>query len=392
MAEALDQVKKHFGRQAVILRTRSVPRGGLWGVGGKEFIEITAARNMAEVPRKPRISSNSRNDAAKGVIGGTTPDRESERPAPWANDLVLEIGSLKGMLADLVRETRRGQAPELPKPLFEAYSTLIQNSVADELARQMIENVRKTLTTEECGDNQAVRQRLASLLESSLPTAGPVQLRHRGMPTIVALVGPTGVGKTTTIAKLAANFRLREQRRVGLITIDTYRIAAVAQLKIYADIIDVPLEVVMTPDQLSEAVARMADREVILIDTAGRSQRDAVKITELQQFFSAVKPHEVHLVLSGTASERVLAETAESFQGVGIDRIIFTKLDEAVGFGVILNCLQRVKARLSYVTTGQDVPDDIAVAEGKAIARMVVMPEGERVADSVSRRFERDRP
>jgi len=205
-----------------------------------------------------------------------------------------------------------------------------------------------------------------------LPAAGPIRVRDTGKPFIVALVGPTGVGKTTTIAKLAANFCLREGRKVGLITLDTYRIAAVDQLKTYAQIIDVPLEVAMSPEQLKEAVGQMTDRDIILIDTAGRGQRDASKINDLRAFFAAVKPNEVHLVLSATCGEGVLTETIHRFNDVGVDRMIFTKLDEAVGFGVILNCLQKVKAQLSYVTTGQDVPNDIEVGEGREIAGLIL--------------------
>jgi flagellar biosynthesis protein FlhF len=217
-----------------------------------------------------------------------------------------------------------------------------------------------------------VRAFLRSRVEAMLPTAGPIAVRDDGQPTVVALVGPTGVGKTTTIAKLAANFCLREQRRVGLITIDTYRIAAVEQLKTYAQIIDVPLKVVTSPDELRSAVTEMADRNVIFIDTAGRSQRDAIKVKELKGYFAAVRPSEVHLVLAGTSSATVLAQAAERFSEIGIDRVIFTKLDEAVGFGVILSCLDKVEAKLSYVTTGQDVPNDIMVSKGRDLARRIL--------------------
>jgi len=174
------------------------------------------------------------------------------------------------------------------------------------------------------------------------------------------------------VAKLAAILCLREKRKVGLITIDTYRIAAVEQLKTYAQIIDVPLEVAMSPSQLRDAVTGMSDRDCILIDTAGRSQRDDMKIKELRGFFNIVRPHEVHLVLSSTSSENVLAEAIERFKQIGIDRLIFTKLDEALGFGVILSCLEKADARLSYLTTGQDVPDDIEVGQGASLARLIL--------------------
>jgi flagellar biosynthesis protein FlhF len=151
-----------------------------------------------------------------------------------------------------------------------------------------------------------------------------------------------------------------------------YRIGAVEQLKTYAQIIDVPLEIVSSPEEMRVAVLGMADRDVILVDTAGRSQRDAIKIKELKCFFDAAPPDEVHLVLSSTASEAVLTEAIERFSEIGVGRVIFTKIDEAIGFGVILTCLQKANARLSYITTGQDVPDDIEVGEGRFLAELIL--------------------
>jgi flagellar biosynthesis protein FlhF len=286
--------------------------------------------------------------------------------------LLTEIGALKSLVSDLVRETRRSQVASLPDELLDTYQKLIEKEVAERIAQALIAQVRSHLTGDRLQDREAIRRELACSLESMLPAAGPIRAAAFGEPTSIALIGPTGVGKTTTIAKLAANFCLREHRKVGLVTIDTYRIAALEQLKTYAQIIDVPLEVATTPEQLKDAVARMADRDIILIDTAGRGQRDAIKIKELRGFFSAVRPHEIHLVLSSICSEGVLTETIDRFSEIGIDRVIFTKLDEAIGFGVILSCLQRANAGLSYVTTGQDVPDDIEVGESRRLAELIL--------------------
>ncbi len=372
MAEALAQVKRHFGRDAVILSTRSVPRKRLLGHRGRSSIEITAAQSVADLPPGVRgIGAEGRQNARESV-SSHQPAKIAAAEANANDSLLGELGSLRGMVYELVRETHRSRIGGAPPPLFEMYLALVQNEVAERIAEQLIDRVRKELPEEKLGEPEKVRARLAAAVEEMLPTAGPVRVPASGKPVIVALVGPTGVGKTTTAAKLAANFQLREHKRVGLITIDTYRIAAVEQLRTYADIINIPLEVVMTPDQLREAVGRLSDRDVILLDTAGRSQRDAVKILQLKQFFAAVRPHEVHLVLAGTAAEAVLHETIERFRDVGIDRVIFTKLDEALGFGVMLSCLSKAEARLSYVTTGQDVPDAIAVAESKRLARLIL--------------------
>ncbi len=192
----------------------------------------------------------------------------------------------------------------------------------------------------------------------------------------MALVGPTGVGKTTTIAKLAANYRLKEKRRVGLITVDTYRIAAVEQLRTYADIIDLPMQVVSTPREMREAVGRMDDLDMILLDTAGRSPKDEVRIQELRAFLTEADADEVHLVLSSVASARVLEQTAERFAAVGTTALILTKLDEATGLGNILPLVRTSRLPLSYLTNGQNVPDDIEVAESMRVARLILGMEG----------------
>lgn len=373
MADVLAQVKREFGRDAVILNTRSTTRGGVFGIGGRDRVEITAAKGMSDLPTSARRGTVKQRSGRTGDAEGA-----AERVCPTVKSsyhsdaLRAEFGELKAVVSDLVRQTRRSRPTGVPDELFDTYRQLVQSEVAENIAQSVIARVRAHLTGDRLGDPEAVRAELARSLASMLPVAGPIRANRFGEPTIIALVGPTGVGKTTTLAKLAANFRLREHHKVGLITIDTYRIAAVEQLRTYAGIIDVPLEVAGTPGQLEQIVARMSDRRVILIDTAGRSQRDAVRIKELQEFFHVVRPHEIHLVLSSTCTEAVLAEAIDRFGEIGIDRVILTKLDEAIGFGVILTCLDKAKAGLSYVTTGQDVPDDIEVGEGKRLAELIL--------------------
>jgi flagellar biosynthesis protein FlhF len=177
---------------------------------------------------------------------------------------------------------------------------------------------------------------------------------------------------TTTIAKLAANLILKEKHSVGLITIDTYRIAAIDQLKRYADIIGAPLRVVANPDEIAGAVAAMRDREFVLIDTAGRSPSDTLKLSELRNFIQVAGADEVHAVLSATSSQPCIEHALDRFGQVRIDRIIFTKLDETEHVGVLLNVLHKVNKPLSYVTTGQDVPDDIEVARGRRLAQLIL--------------------
>jgi len=383
MAEVLKQVKEQFGADAVILNTRTLSRGRLLGLGSRSCVEITAARagiNLPPAQRRVRLEDRSSRSSPSQPISsplgtdvrGSSNASAVSLDALTTRDLISEVGALKVLVGDLVRQNRRNQTPSVPDELYDHYLRLVQCDVAEHLAQQIVDRVRTRLNAEQLSDAGLVREEFTHCMEAMLPTAGPIQLVSPGEPTVIALIGPTGVGKTTTIAKLAANFCLRQRRKVGFVTLDTYRIAAVEQLRTYAQILDVPLEVVVTPEQYREAVMRMIDRDVILIDTAGRSQRDAIKIRELRGFFQVVRPHEVHLVLSGTYSTAALRETIEGFQTVGVDRVIFTKLDEAIGFGVILSCLQLAKLKLSYVTSGQSVPDDISVGEGKAIADLIL--------------------
>jgi flagellar biosynthesis protein FlhF len=217
-----------------------------------------------------------------------------------------------------------------------------------------------------------VRDRLTEQVERMIPSSGAIERKKEVGPHVVALIGPTGVGKTTTLAKIAANLQIREHRRVGLITIDTYRIAAIDQLRKYAELIGSPLKAVNNAEDLREAIRAMSDCEFILIDTAGRSPTDTLKLNELKGFLDAANPDEVHLVLSSAASQQCIERAIERFGQVRVDKMIFTKLDEAVHVGVVLNVIRKVNKTLSYVTTGQNVPEDIEVGKGSKFAQMLL--------------------
>lgn len=284
----------------------------------------------------------------------------------------LELAAVKQLVEQVVKNQKRAeaaaQAPDIPDPLVEHYTALIQQEIATELAHEII----RKIDAEKSGDiQQELRNEVAKLLPTD-PEAGDLQPTRDGRPRIITLVGPTGVGKTTTVAKLAATFKLKQNKRVGLITADTYRIAAVDQLRTYAGIIGLPLEVVTDPAELTAALERLSDCDAIIIDTAGRSQRDAGRLDELQKLIEAARPHETHLVLSSTASQRVLLETIERFAQIKTDRLIFTKLDEAVTCGVLLNVVRQVNKPLSYITTGQEVPHQIEPGHSTRLAELVL--------------------
>ena len=198
-----------------------------------------------------------------------------------------------------------------------------------------------------------------------------INLRGR-KPRTVALIGPTGVGKTTTLAKIAARFVLEQNVDAALITADTYRISAVEQLKTYSDIIGIPLTIVYTPDELRVALHKYADKDLILVDTAGRSQHNAYQMQELQEFLQAAPHIEKHLVLSATTKQQDAKDILTKFAACKPDRVIFTKTDETSSVGLIPNLLYEQDIALSFLTNGQSVPDDIVPATPEALAELLL--------------------
>jgi flagellar biosynthesis protein FlhF len=420
MAEALVQVKNEMGGDAVILHTRTYHRRRWLGLRRVEIVEITAgnglnvasrgggrargarpqppavagaampsriANTAVAKPTNPTLAALAKSRQGGNCGGAIIPTKTSisdpltnsrqilETPA--ANtaavlNLTQEMAALKSMVQDLVKQSRQAQAPSVPEDLLEHYTQLIQSQVASEIAQEILSNLRNTLRPDQLRNPQFIQEKLSEQLEKMLPVSGPITRKKRVGPHVVALIGPTGVGKTTTIAKLAANLKLREGKSVGLITIDTYRIAAVDQLKKYADIIGSPLAVVSSPEELREAIDAMADCEFVLIDTAGRSPTDTLKLQELKNFIAVAEPDEVHLVLSSTASQENIESAALRFGNVRVDKILFTKLDESVHVGVVLNVARKLGKALSYVTTGQDVPDDIEEGKARRLAQLIL--------------------
>ncbi len=384
MAGALAKVKRDLGQRAVILRTRTIKSGGLFGVGARARVEITAGEESPRPPAQPTREVA----PVRRVVAAPMPERVAEpiaeapvRQPPVSAAFQQELQDIKSLVQRLVQTQRQDRLSHLQPQLREAYTQLLQNEVAEELAADFIGRLSDRQTDGRPLDPATINEFLVQQFARVMAPGAPIELtRKQGRATVVALLGATGVGKTTTIAKLAAQFRLKQGCRVGLITIDTYRIAATEQLRTYAEIIDAPLEVVLTPQEMKPALERLRDCDVVLIDTAGRSQFDREKLSELGEFLSVAEPDETHLVLSATSSQAVLLKAMEEFSSLNVDRVIFTKLDEAVGIGTLLAVCRKLDAKLSYVTTGQDVPSDIEEGDGRKLAEMIV--RGARLGDN----------
>lgn len=372
MPEALDLVRRELGPDASVLHTRTL-RGGLlrWLAVGRE-IEVTAS-NTVEVPsRLPAELAGELQLADVASAESLVPQaHEQDFGAQFRRNLKRTTPELDSMIEDLCRENDRAAAYHLPEPLYCLMRELLDAEVPEEIARELVTRPGILLPADDYQDPLLFKARAARLLEDEIEINGPIRVTP-GRRRLVALVGPTGVGKTTTIAKLAANFRLREKRSVGLITVDTYRIAAVDQLRTYADIIDLPMEVVSTPKQMRKAVERFTNLDLVLLDTAGRSPRDDVRIQELKSLLAEAQPDEIHLVLSAAAGSHGLASVAERFAAVGAAALVLTKLDEAAALGNLLPLLRSCRLPLSYVTNGQNVPDDIVPADRQRVARLLL--------------------
>jgi flagellar biosynthesis protein FlhF len=373
MHAALAQVKEELGPEAVILNTKTFHQKGFLGFGRKEFVEILASNtvNIASPPQRPgrgqavyanhHVGSGDPAEAKDDAEGGVQ-TKVRVRPAPTqarSGEILREISSLKTQVEQLTKEF--SQDPQYPPALDVHYKSLVEAGVSKALAREIIGAAHTELAKDDFDDEDVVMEKLQEKLGKLIKLSGPIKLNGSGARTI-ALIGPTGVGKTTTIAKLAAHYSIKEKRSVALITADTYRIAAVEQLKTYADIIGVTLDVALTPSELRRAVRNHSDKDIIFVDTAGRSQLNQTRLVELKSFIEAAEPDENHLLISATTDRQEVFNIIEKFGCINVSSFIFSKVDECAAPGIIFNVLSASEKPISYITTGQDVPDDIEVA------------------------------
>ena len=268
------------------------------------------------------------------------------------------------------REERFPEPPECEPRFPELHERLLAAGVTPALAEELLDSLPNLETWSIGAQGPMAESALRELMSRRVPCAGPIQLTP-GQLKAVAMIGPTGVGKTTTIAKLAAHFSLVEGKKVGLLTVDTYRIAAVEQLKTYSQIIDIPIAVAYNQAEVLPAVEQFRDFDLLLIDTAGRSQKNIMQVGELKALLESVRC-ETHLVLSALIKEQDMLEAAHRFSGARVDRILFSKLDETSTYGTLFNVADQTGIPISYLTTGQKVPEDIETADGRRLAELIL--------------------
>jgi len=366
--EAMFKVRMEMGSDALILHTRKFKEGGFLGLFARQKVEVTAALDEFPPVVSPRVIFEPKPSVVHGSLAEEPAVTRSAEPETKGE--LAEVKQLVTRIIDRLEDVQ--PVDDLPRPLVVSLQAMLANDVEEQVARQILSRVLEKNSTGELGNQEKAGALVEQAIEKALKPIRPISM-GRKTRRVVALVGPTGVGKTTTIAKLAADFNLIKGKRVALVTIDTYRIAAVDQLRTYADIIRIPLDVVFTPENLQHALKKHEDKDLILIDTAGRSPKNSGHLSELGGFISGDSSIETHLVLSATTRFQDLLDIVSEFNSaVRVDRLLFTKLDETSVYGSILNLIQRTKKPLSYVTVGQNVPDDIEVADPVKLARSIL--------------------
>jgi flagellar biosynthesis protein FlhF len=392
MQEALRVIKKDLGSNALILSTRKVRKSTGLGLFSKNVLEVTAAVDTTEestqnntsnvtysrggsIQESPRFSNETESlrdeisELKKLLYSNSTSSSSS-----GTEDLVYlrqDVVDLKNIIYSLARDTGEGKALNLHKNLYSIYQNLIANEVDHKVAYKLVSIAGLNLSEDVIERPETLKKYMIMLIGKNIKVSGIVKPTTK-KAKLLYFLGPTGVGKTTSMAKLAAQCALKH-RNIALITVDTYRIAAVEQLKTYAKIINTPLEVATNPEQFVMAIDRHSDKEFIFIDTAGRSQLNKTQMDELNQYMIDYDPCEKHLVLSVTSKSSDLREIVKRFSKFNIDKLLFTKLDETSAFGPILNLAVTTQKQLSYLTTGQSVPQDIQVANQKRIAELVLL-------------------
>jgi flagellar biosynthesis protein FlhF len=285
---------------------------------------------------------------------------------------VAQNGALQGV-ASLMQQGALRQASAPVAEELQLLERLSEELRAEEMGPAgialLMEQIRPA--AEDGAGIEELRALLAETLAGMVKCSGSLRIKKNGA-RIMAVVGPTGVGKTTTIAKLAAMHALNRRVSVAMITTDNFRVGAVEQLKTYAKIMDLPLEVVASAQELSKALATHADKDLILIDTAGRSPKDSERIEEMKGYLECHPGIEAYLCLSATTRSLELDEIVATFSKLPITKLLFTKLDESKSFGCIVDAYLKHKLPLSYFSTGQKVPEDIEVATSRKLASMVV--------------------
>jgi flagellar biosynthesis protein FlhF len=391
MADALAAIRAELGPQAIIVHSATTRKGPL-GLLQRPIVEVVAAVDESPRPKAAPTGARPFRPAQTRPHPDPLPKGEGSRPAPPQSrsaellrgiaqgtepvapaairEMQHHVKELRGAIARMVQHAQWPGIAKLAPPLAELYQRLLDQEVEPALAQELVTAIDSELSLQASGDRVTVLECLAKHLRRRFPTTGPLA-PTTGQPTVLFLVGPTGVGKTTTIAKLAATLALR-RHTVALVTCDTYRIAAIPQLKTYAEILRVPIDVAYSPDELTAKVMDHVERDFIIVDTPGRSQRNGDQLAELRRFVTAVPAQRTFLTVAAGARYRDMLDVVARFGTIPFDGLLITKLDETTTFGPLLNLAATTAKPITYLTNGQNVPRDITLATPHGLTEMLI--------------------
>ena len=437
--EAMNKIRYELGKDAIIISQRKVRKPGFAGLFSGKLIEVTAAVENSVKDDKPEkivkgdivseedefkksiesikklmeseiaVTKNTENTSAlNNMILEHNANVEKERKSQIIdsvigseddgriilsndytnnsaniqnhNDDKLSVESVHKEVAELKNLINKVIADKTES--FDKSSEIEENEESSEknlesitaklkeldIDEQFYEDILKT-ASEYKDDNLDEVEILRDIFERD------ILVTNKGLKGKVVMVGPTGVGKTTTIAKLAGRLALIEKKRVGLITIDTYRIGAIEQLKTYAEIMNIPFKVVITIKEMEDAIESMKDCDVILIDTTGRSSKNTMQISELRAFVQKAEPDYVNMVISATTKNKDIKSILKGYSELEYGSVIITKLDETTVYGSIYNISRNANKPVSFITTGQNVPDDIKLSTKEELTRFILGEE-----------------
>ncbi|HLS20396.1 MAG TPA: flagellar biosynthesis protein FlhF [Bacillota bacterium] len=360
MPEAMKQIRTQLGKDAVILQSKEVKSSGFFGLFKKPRVEVIAALDPQPVKRKQKATIKTKNVTPSEFL------KQSQLDDFKQQNIVSEIKHLRKMLEqqNIVGNEQFSKSYQL------LYEFLIDQEVDQKIAHEIISHVQQkhegdlTVSIEQLIDDikKWIENHLAHLSFSGIDAS----------TRIVQLIGPTGVGKTTTLAKLAAKSLLEKKKSVAFITMDTYRIAAIEQLKTYARILEVPIEVAYSLEDYKRAVEKLSSVDLIFVDTAGRNFRESNYVNELTPYIEATKFTEVFFVAALTAKYTDILYTLEQFSHIKNKKVIFTKADETRQYGSLLNIGMQNNVDIAYVTNGQDVPNDIITPTATRISHYIM--------------------
>lgn len=356
MNEAMTKIRYELGKDAIIIGHRKIRQEGVKGFFSPKIVEVTAAVESIETVNTSKRDMTDNKDAIENIKKLIESKREIDNSVKKEtvsknSDLSQEVKEMKLMLNEVIKNTTNNQEPNK-----------IEEYLKDlDIAESYIQDIKSKMDIEADLNNQ-----FKNIITEE------IKISKEEIKGKVVLVGPTGVGKTTTIAKLAGKLALIEKKKVGLITIDTYRIGAVEQLKTYAEIMNIPFKVVITIKEMEEAVKEMEGLDVILIDTTGRSSKNTMQLSELRAFVEKSVPDEVLLVISSTTKNKDIPMILDGYSSLEYKKLIVTKLDETSTYGGLYTIIRESKKDIQYITTGQNVPDDIKVPEKNEIVKLIV--------------------